>query len=145
MTRPMLSLGIAVALGFLLTPRVTGQELERVAAPDGALVYIIAPSSGEPVASPVKVQFGLSGMGVAPAGVEVANIGHHHLLIDTGLPPLDAAIPNDAKHRHFGGGQTETTLELAPGRHTLQLLVADHRHVAHDPPVASEVVTITVR
>ncbi len=145
MTRPMLSLGIALALALLLTPGVTGQELDRPASADGARVYIIAPSGGEPVASPVKIQFGLSGMGVSPAGVEVANTGHHHLLIDTELPPLDAAIPNDAEHRHFGGGQTETTLELDPGVHTLRLLFADHRHIAHDPPLVSEVVTITVR
>jgi hypothetical protein len=93
----------------------------------------------------VRVVFGLSGAGVAPAGIAKADTGHHHLLIDTPAPPLDLPVPADAAHVHFGGGQTETTVALAPGRHTLQLLLADELHVPHDPPLLSDVVTIEVR
>jgi len=110
----------------------------------GAKVYIITPADGAEVRSPVTVRFGLSGMGVAPAGTEKAGTGHHHLIIDAPVPPAGAPIPADEQHRHFGGGQTEVVVELAPGRHTLQLVLADHAHVPHDPPVVSEVVTITV-
>jgi Domain of unknown function (DUF4399) len=113
-------------------------------SPPGARVYIISPQSGAKVSNPVTVRFGLAGMGVAPAGVAYANTGHHHLLIDTGLPPLDAPIPSDDHHRHFGGGQTEVTLDLPPGPHTLQLLLGDKDHVPHDPPVISEPISITV-
>ena len=111
----------------------------------GAAAYIISPVNGATVGNPVTVRFGLRGMGVAPAGVERPDTGHHHLLIDVDtLPAAGMPIPTDDKHRHFGGGQTETTLELAPGRHTLQLLLADHAHTPHNPPVVSERITITV-
>lgn len=106
--------------------------------------YIIAPADGATVSGPFRVIFGLRGMGVAPAGVEKCGSGHHHLLIDTGLPALDAPIPADDNHRHFGGGQTEAELQLPPGRHSLQLLLGDHNHVPHTPPVVSEAITITV-
>jgi hypothetical protein len=117
----------------------------RKPSPAGARVYIISPSDGETVSSPVRVVFGLAGAGVAPAGVVKADTGHHHLLIDTPAPPLDLPIPADAVHVHFGGGQTEATVMLAPGRHTLQLLLADELHVPHDPPLLSDVVTIEVQ
>lgn len=117
----------------------------RQPAPAGAMAYIIMPPDGAVVSSPVPIAFGLKGFGVAPAGVENANAGHHHLLIDTGLPDPNLPIPNDATHRHFGGGQTEAEIELEPGMHTLQLLLGDHLHVPHDPPIASAVVTIEVR
>jgi len=110
----------------------------------GAELYFISPADGETVSNPVAVKFGLKNMGVAPAGVDAPNTGHHHLLIDTGLPPLNRPIPNDETHRHFGGGQTETTIELSPGRHTLQLLLGDFSHIPHDPPVVSQRITITV-
>ncbi len=114
--------------------------------PEGAKVYFISPKNGETVSSPVKVQFGLSGLGVAPAGVEKEKTGHHHVLINTPLPAnLEEPIIADEKHIHFGGGQTETNLKLPPGTHTLQLLVGDHNHIPHDPPLASEVITITVK
>lgn len=107
--------------------------------------HIISPADGETVTSPVTVTFGLKGMGVAPAGADIDNTGHHHLLIDVEqLPDPDRPIPADDQHVHFGGGQTQTTLELEPGEHTLQLLLGDHNHVPHDPPVLSEPVTITV-
>ena len=118
---------------------------DRTPSPSGAQVYMISPQNGATVASPVTVQFGLRGMGVAPAGIEKDKTGHHHLLVDTGLPALDEPIPSDDNHRHFGGGQTEVTIDLAPGSHTLQLLLADHNHIPHDPPVASDRITITVQ
>lgn len=117
----------------------------RSPAPGDAFAYIITPVDGETVTSPVTVRFGLKNMGVAPAGVDMENTGHHHLLIDTGLPPLGSPVPGDANHHHFGKGQTETVLELAPGTHTLQLLMGDANHIPHDPPVFSEPITITVK
>lgn len=114
-------------------------------APEDAAAYIISPTDGETVSSPFTVVFGLSGMGVAPAGVEREHTGHHHLLVDVdSLPAAGMPIPADANHRHFGGGQTEVTLELPPGTHTLQLLLGDSMHVPHDPPVTSEKITIQV-
>jgi len=113
-------------------------------SPEGAKVYFISPKDGERVRGPVLVRFGLKGMGVAPAGIEMANTGHHHLIIDAPLPDLAATIPTDEQHRHFGGGQTEAEITLAPGEHTLQLVLGDHLHVPHNPPVVSEKITIIV-
>ena len=117
----------------------------RTPAPENARVYIISPADGETVSNPVTVKFGLEGMGVAPAGVKVPNTGHHHLLVDSDLPPLDKPIPSDKNHIHFGKGQTQTTLTLLPGKHTLQLLLGDANHIPHSPPVVSEKITITVK
>ncbi|SDZ79923.1 DUF4399 domain-containing protein [Rubrimonas cliftonensis] len=115
-------------------------------APAGAELTILSPQDGATVSSPVTVIFGLSGMGVAPAGVERENTGHHHLLINAALEgdALREPIPADENHRHFGGGQTQTTLELAPGEHRLQLVLGDWAHVPHEPPVLSAPITITV-
>jgi len=118
--------------------------IARTPRPADAKLYIISPKDGETVSSPVTVRFGLTGMGVAPAGVGTVATGHHHLIVDAPLPPLDAPLPKDDKHIHFGGGQTETTLELAPGKHTLQMVLGDKDHVPHDPPLVSEPITITV-
>ena len=123
----------------------TADGLPRSPSPTDVELYIISPADGEMVTSPVTVRFGLRGMGIAPAGMAMENTGHHHLLIDTGPPPDDLPIPADASHVHFGKGQTEATLTLAPGRHRLQLLLADHRHIPHDPPVASKPITIVVK
>jgi hypothetical protein len=121
-----------------------GQQA-RTLSPEEAVVYIISPEDGATVTSPFTVRFGLKGMGVAPAGTEVANTGHHHLLVDVDeLPAIDRPIPADEHHRHFGGGQTEVELELEPGKHTLQLFLGDRFHVPHEPPVVSERITITV-
>ncbi len=117
---------------------------DRTAAPGDARVYIISPQDGASVSSPVTVLFGLEGMGVAPAGTEKAKTGHHHLIIDTDLPAADEPVPSDENHRHFGGGQTQATVDLTPGAHTLQLILGDQNHVPHDPPVASEKISITV-
>ena len=114
-------------------------------APEGARLYFVSPQDGAEISGPVTVRFGLSGMGVAPAGVNLEKTGHHHLIIDAELPDLDQPIPADDHYRHFGGGQTEVTLELEPGRHTLQLLLGDFSHVPHNPPVKSERITITVK
>src|SRR4026209_109659 len=102
----------------------------RTAAPENAMGYFLSPTNGATVSSPVTIRFGLRGMGVAPAGVTTANTGHHHLLIDvTELPPDNLPIPNDATHKRFGAGQTETELALEPGKHTLQLVLGDAAHV----------------
>ena len=116
----------------------------RHPSPPGARAYIISPTNGAYVPATFAVRFGLEKMGIAPAGVDKANSGHHHLLVDAALPALDQPIPNDENHLHFGGGQTETTLTLPTGRHTLQLLLGDAYHVPHQPPVYSEPVTVYV-
>ena len=117
----------------------------RKPAPPDAYCYIGWPNDGETVRTRhIKVWFGTRNFGVAPAGVDKANTGHHHLLIDTDLPPLDQPIPNDKNHLHFGAGQTETYIDLPPGTHTLQLLMGDADHVPFDPPVMSKKITIHV-
>jgi len=127
-------------LTVLLAPLGSG-----VALAQSASVYIISPAHGEVVSSPVTVKFGLRGMGVAPAGVDRANTGHHHLLINVAeLPDLSKPVPADEQHKHFGGGQTEAQLTLPKGQHTLQLLMGDQLHIPHNPPVLSEPITITV-
>ncbi len=120
---------------------------DRSPAPAGAEVYIIAPRDGATLHGPVTVQFGLKGMGIAPAGVKFDNTGHHHLLVDTDLSEIkpDAPLPATDKILHFGKGQTETTLTLPPGKHTLELLFADYLHVPFDPPLHSKKITIIVK
>jgi len=123
----------------------TAVDLPRSASPKDVALYIISPKVGETVTSPVTVRFGLRGMGVAPAGLAMENTGHHHLLIDTGPPVLNMPVPADANHVHFGKGQTEAQVTLTPGKHTLQLLLADHLHIPHDPPVMSKPITVIVK
>jgi hypothetical protein len=120
---------------------------DRQPAPAGAEVYFIAPSDGATVHSPVTVKFGLKGMGVAPAGVKFDNTGHHHLLVDTDVSELklDAPLPATDKILHFGKGQTETTVTLPPGKHTLELVFADYLHIPFDPLLHSKKITITVK
>ena len=111
----------------------------------GSKVYIISPQDGETVPQTFLVKFGLSGMEIAPAGVDQPGTGHHHLLVDLmELPALDESLPVTENIKHFGKGQTETTLTLAPGEHTLQLLLANYVHIPHEPPVVSDAITITV-
>lgn len=129
----------------LLTLLSLNYMLAGAARANEAELYFISPADKQVVTSPVTVRFGLKNMGVAPAGIQVENTGHHHLLIDTDLPALDRPIPSDAAHRHFGQGQTETTLELTPGQHTLQLLLGDFSHTPHQVPVISEKITIVVK
>lgn len=133
---------LAVFVAASLAPAVA-----QTPSPEGAKVYFINLKDGAEVDSPFLVQLGLSGMGVAPAGVEKPNTGHHHLLIDATLTPeqLKEPIPADDNHRHFGGGQTEAMVTLPKGQHTLQLVLGDWSHIPHAPPVMSEPITITVR
>ena len=139
LVKPLLWIAISALL-------IAGSALARTPAPEGARVYIISPTHGEVVSSPVTVRFGLEGMGVAPAGVDRDKTGHHHLLIDVAdLPALDRPLPADAHHKHFGGGQTETSVTLSPGEHTLQLIMGDKNHIPHTPPVISEKITIVVK
>lgn len=120
---------------------------ERSPAPNKAYLYIGWPNDGEVLAAnrPFRVWFGLRYMGVAPSNVEAQFTGHHHLIIDAPLPALDEEIPNDRQHLHFGAGQTETMLELPRGKHTLQLLMGDHNHIPHNPPVKSRKITVYVK
>lgn len=134
---------VVIAISALL---ITGAVFARTPSPEGAQVYIISPTDGMAVNSPVTVKFGLKGMGVAPAGIDKQNTGHHHLLIDVSdYLAGDKPLPADANHKHFGGGQTEATIELSPGKHTLQLIMGDNNHIPHDPPVMSEKITIIVK
>jgi len=143
MKRPLFAAALLLA-SATLTPAALAQGSP---APQDAAVYIVNLKDGDTVSSPVTVVFGLRGMGVAPAGTEKEHTGHHHLLIDTVLEgdALRESIPADDNHRHFGAGQTEVTLELAPGPHRLQMVLGDHFHVPHEPPVVSAPITITVK
>lgn len=139
---------IAAALLVAAAPAIA----QDTPSAEGAEVYFIEPADGDTVSGPVKVVFGLSGMGIAPAGVVKENTGHHHLFINRpalgegefGEDEFEFAMASDENHIHFGGGQTETVLDLPAGTHTLQLVLGDDSHVPHDPPVVSEVITITV-
>jgi hypothetical protein len=125
---------------------VVGQTLPKNKAAEGTKLYLVSPKNGDTVSSPFTVQFGLKSMGIAPAGVNHPNTGHHHLLIDLAqLPNLDVALPVSDNIRHFGAGQTEAELTLPPGTHTLQLVLGDYLHIPHDKPVVSDKITITVK
>ncbi len=138
--RPRVILLMAAAFG------VSAPALAReTPSPPGAKAYIVSPADGATVSNPVTVVFGLKGMGVAPAGTEKEKTGHHHLLINVDDVSFDEPLPADDQHVHFGGGQTEVTLELPPGTHKLQILLGDHNHIPHDPPVMSEKITVTVK
>lgn len=145
--RPLLlSLGLTALLCSLSTPASAESSMPQLPAPQGAQVYFITPQDGATVGQTFTVRFGLKGMGVAPAGVDVPATGHHHLLVDVAsLPLLDAPLPMSEQVRHFGKGQTETELTLPPGTHTLQLLIGDKHHVPMEPPVISEKISITVQ
>jgi hypothetical protein len=136
-----------IAAAFAAFLGLAGAIAGPTASPDNAYLYIGWPNDGEvlPAGQPFRVWFGLRHMGVAPKDVKFPNTGHHHLLIDVDLPPNDLEIPSDRNHLHFGVGQTETMLELPPGKHTLQLLMGDDKHIPHNPPVYSKKITITVR
>jgi hypothetical protein len=138
---------VATAVVVALMALVLGGRAGATTAPANAYCYIGWPTDGQVVAAgkPFRVWFGLRNMGVAPKGVAFNNTGHHHLLIDTDLPPAGEPIPSNRNNLHFGAGETETMLELPPGQHTLQLLMGDENHVPHTPPVHSKKITITVR
>lgn len=132
--------------GLALGLAVVSAQADRMPAPEGARAYIIAPEDGATVKNPATIRFGLEGMGIAPAGVEQDGTGHHHLLINVDPASIDMAspLPADDNHVHFGGGQTEVTLELPAGEHTLRILLGDHNHIPHDPPILSEPIKVTV-
>ena len=148
MRTPFVTLLAAAVLGAAAA--VSGAPAAAADAappPDRAYLYIGWPNDGQVLAAnrPIRVWFGLRNMGVAPKGVKFPNTGHHHLLIDTDTPGPGVEIPSDRNHLHFGAGETETTIELPPGRHTLQLVMGDERHVTFDPSVASRKITVTVK
>lgn len=118
--------------------------MPRSASPGDARLFFVTPNDGDTVTNPVTVEFGLEGMEVAKAGTDKPHSGHHHLIIDAELPDLGMPIPATDNYIHFGDGSTSTEITLEPGRHTLRLLLGDHMHIPHQPPVYSEEITITV-
>ena len=107
-------------------------------------VYFINLEDGDELQSPFLVQFGLTGKGIAPAGVDIDNTGHHHLLINVDSIDYYLPIPSSSQHIHFGLGQTETELNLPPGMHQLQLILGDKYHIPHQPPLVSNKIQVTV-
>ncbi|MEM6356764.1 MAG: DUF4399 domain-containing protein [Pseudomonadota bacterium] len=134
---------VAAALGVSPSLALAGET----PSPEGAETYFIGLEDGTTVSNPVTLRFGARNIGIAPAGVEWPDTGHHHLIINEAIEgaELSEPIPADDQHRHFGGGQTEVTLDLPAGTHTIQLVMGDHDHIPHDPPVMSERITITVK
>jgi hypothetical protein len=143
MKQPLLACSILL---LLLAASLPAQQVPKTKGADNAVVYFLSPKDGETVSSPFTVRFGLKGMGVAPAGVNTPNTGHHHLLVDVATPPdFNIPLPVTENIRHFGAGQTETELKLPPGKHTLQLVLGDHLHIPHEKPIVSDKITITVK
>lgn len=152
--KKLLPVGCAIFSVLLIATVIAAEKPKRNPSPKGANVYFISPQDGETVTGKFKVVFGLQGMGICPAGITAANgvpypdTGHHHLMLDSDKePPMDEVLPVDKPEicLHFGKGQTETMLQLPPGKHTLQLVFADYAHVPHDPPVVSKKITVTVK
>lgn len=119
--------------------------LPRTPSPEGARIYFISPADGDTVTNPVHIVFGIEGMDVAPAGTDAPHAGHHHILIDAEMPDLGLPIPASDSYVHFGDGRSETELTLETGEHTLQMLLGDHHHIPHDPPVMSEKIMVFVQ
>jgi len=144
-----LSIAMVVLVSLVASQYAVSQDKKqtfpRTKSPAGAESYIISPLDGETVGQTFTVRFGLRGMGVAPAGINISNTGHHHLLINHDHKVYDQPLPATDHCKHFGGGQTETVLTLPPGKHTLQLILGDHLHVPHDPPVVSKKITVHVK
>jgi hypothetical protein len=145
------TLTVCIAVVGLIALAVAGYAraqatpaLPKTPSPAGAKVYFIQPADGATVKGPLLVVMGLSGMGIAPAGINSPDTGHHHILVDVEKLDVNVPVPTDDRHRHFGRGQTETTLDLPAGKHTLQLVLGDRNHIPHDPPVMSQKITVTV-
>jgi hypothetical protein len=137
---------VRVAAVALCAFPLTATAADRKPMPEDAKVYIIWPSDGQVIqGGKFWLRMGLSNAGIAPAGIDKPNTGHHHVLVDSDLPAMDQEIPNDKNHLHFGAGQTEARIELPPGRHTLQLVLADDNHLPHSPPLYSKKITVFVR
>jgi hypothetical protein len=137
-------LGAFASIAVLLSSR--SFSAARTPSPPNAEAFIIWPPDGAVITGgKLWVRMGLVNIGVCPKGINMPNVGHHHLLIDTDLPPFDEPIPSDRQHLHFGAGETDARIELPPGKHTLQLLMGDFNHVPHDPPIYSKKITITVK
>ncbi len=132
---------VAAVAAETLSPAVT----PRTASPEGARVFFISPADGDTVTNPVSIEFGIAGMSVVKAGNSQPDSGHHHLLVDTDLPDFGLPIPADEHHIHFGDGSTSTEITLAPGTHTLRMLLGDHLHIPHDSPIMSDPIIITVK
>lgn len=144
MKRILLALALTTLTATAFAADAPGLPVTK--APAGAEVYIVSPKDGATVGQSVTVVFGLKGMGVAPAGVKKEGTGHHHLLVDVKeLPTAGQPIAKDDTHLHFGNGQTETTIKLAPGTHTLQLELADENHIPFDPAIVSKKITVHVK
>jgi Domain of unknown function (DUF4399) len=141
---PVMSERIKVKVADQVAPAASEAAVGRHSSPKDAKVYFIYPKDGSYISPTPVIRFGLLNMGVAPAGLEKPNTGHHHLLIDTELPPLDQPIPSDFNHLHFGAGQTEAKITLPPGQHKLRLLFADANHIPHEPAVYSDEITVNV-
>jgi hypothetical protein len=144
MIKKILATAMALSAGAVLVCGAAHAQAPRTPAPAGAEVYFVNLTDGARVPTKFRVNFGLRNMGVAPAGSERVESGHHHLIVDVPTPSLDREIPNDFNHLHFGNGQTEAEITLPPGEHTLQLLLADRNHVPHDPPIMSNVIRVVV-
>jgi hypothetical protein len=129
---------------FFLLISASLSALELTPGAPNASVYFISPNENESIAGKVIIRFGLENFGIAPAGIQVTHTGHHHLIIDADLPPLNQPIPADKNYVHFGKGQSEVEVELSKGAHTLQLLLGDFRHIPHNPPIYSKRITIKV-
>ena len=134
-------LGVVVLVSLIWSAAFAGET----PAPENARIYIIWPKNGQVIhGGKLWVRMGARNIGIAPSGIKKGKTGHHHLIVDAALPPFDKEIPSDKHHLHFGGGQTEARIALPPGKHTLQMLFGDYDHIAHDPPLYSKRITITV-
>src|SRR6202049_1888642 len=142
--RTLVSILVPFLGGFILSDTALSQTGGPTPSPPEAAVYFIGLKDGDTLPTKATLHFGLRGMGVAPAGSDRANSGHHHLIVDAPTPALNTEIPNDFQHLHFGAGQTETEVNLPPGEHTLQLVFGDKNHVPHSPPVMSDRIKVKV-
>lgn len=129
---------------IILLFSISANALEMTPGSSAASVYFITPLDQDSVSKKITIRFGLENFGVAPAGVQIDQTGHHHLIVDADLPPLDQPIPANNNYVHFGKGQTEVEIELLQGTHTLQLLLGDFMHIPHNPPIYSKKIQITV-
>ena len=130
---------------FILFLSVSLGAIELSPSPINASVYFISPNNEESLNGKVTVKFGLKNFGVAPAGIQIQNTGHHHLIIDAELPPFNMPIPADKNHLHFGKGQTETILDLEPGEYQLQLVLGNYLHIPFNPSIESKIISIRVK